>query len=214
MRRHPGNYLSACNSNEPHSPLNLRWPKAAQWWQWKCLFNFIFLNSRLNLPNDCLLPVALFQESKEWGLRKGLSVTQVCAKLLTLQSSIAEPCSFRGQLAERGQCRGLFNWCSTLDKFPNDAILNIQSFPCELLLLQTDINPESGPQNLCPRPPMMSLEPSQQRSPAYQPLLCEESFSLFKLISLEYQGSPGRSQVWSPYFSHLLMAYWCKAADL
>lgn len=56
-----GNYLRACNSNEHHSSLNLMQPKAAQWLQWKLLFCFIFLNSRVNLPNDCLVPVAVFQ---------------------------------------------------------------------------------------------------------------------------------------------------------
>lgn len=122
--------LRACNNNKPHSPLNLKWPKTAQWLQWKCQFCFNFFNSRLNLPNDCLLPVAVFQERVS--LRKGLSVTQVCAKLLTLQSSIAEPCSFRWHswLDNDWRCRDLLNWCSTLDKFPNNAILNLQSFPC------------------------------------------------------------------------------------
>lgn len=75
MRRHPGNYLSACNSNEPHSLLNLMWSKAAQWLLWKCKslgkFNLAFKKIKHQFVQSCS----------------------------TLQSSIAEPCSFRWQLA-------------------------------------------------------------------------------------------------------------------
>lgn len=67
--------LNACNSKQPHNPVNLTCPKAAHWCQWKLLI-FFFLTATANLPNDCLLSTAGFQETKQqWGLSDVLSVT-------------------------------------------------------------------------------------------------------------------------------------------
>lgn len=60
---------------------------------------------------------------------------------------------------------------------------------------------------LCPLPPVLSREPCHQLPPASRLLLCCPGKLPHPNISLEHQGTPRRSLVWSPYFYHPLMSY-------
>lgn len=118
------------------------------------------------------------------------------------------------------QCRRFPNWCCTLEELPSNSSLNLQSFPHDSLLLQPDVNPDSTPQNLWPLaqvpwatcalssacravPRALSATPPGLPAPSVLPW---PTFSLWN-ISLEDQGSPQRSPVWSPYFYHSLMSF-------